>query len=122
MTGPLLGGNLCLLAASVGTPDLPDLTGAVLLVEEVGEPPYKVDRMLLHLRRAGVLDGVGRGGGRASSPDAPTTGRRPSWTCSSSTWARWAYPSWADCRSATGATSSRCRSAFRPPWTLPPAR
>ncbi|MEV0807194.1 LD-carboxypeptidase [Micromonospora sp. NPDC050200] len=56
--GPLLGGNLCLIAASIGTPDLPDLTGAVLLVEEVQEPPYKVDRMLTHLRRAGVLDGV----------------------------------------------------------------
>ena len=57
-TGPLLGGNLCLLAASVGTPDLPDLTGAILLIEDVGEPPYKVDRMLTHLRRAGVLDKV----------------------------------------------------------------
>lgn len=56
--GPLLGGNLCLIAASVGTPDLPDLTGAVLLIEEVQEPPYKVDRMLTHLRRAGVLDGL----------------------------------------------------------------
>ena len=56
--GPLLGGNLCLLAASVGTPDQPDLRGAVLLLEEVAEPPYKVDRMLLHLRRSGALDGV----------------------------------------------------------------
>jgi muramoyltetrapeptide carboxypeptidase len=57
-TGTLLGGNLCLLAASVGTADLPDLHGAVLLLEEVDEPPYKVDRMLTQLRRAGVLDGV----------------------------------------------------------------
>ncbi|MEH0937666.1 S66 peptidase family protein [Micromonospora psammae] len=56
--GPLLGGNLCLITASIGTPDMPDLTGAVLLVEEVQEPPYKVDRMLTHLRRAGVLDGL----------------------------------------------------------------
>jgi muramoyltetrapeptide carboxypeptidase len=56
--GPLLGGNLCLITSSVGTPDMPDLTGAVLLIEEVGEPPYKIDRMLTHLRRAGVLDGV----------------------------------------------------------------
>ncbi|MEE6262180.1 S66 peptidase family protein [Plantactinospora sonchi] len=54
-TGPLLGGNLCLLASSLGTPDMPDLTGAVLLIEDVAEPPYKVDRMLTHLRRAGVL-------------------------------------------------------------------
>ncbi|MFC0004305.1 S66 peptidase family protein [Micromonospora siamensis] len=56
--GPLLGGNLCLITASVGTPDMPDLTGAVLLVEEVQEPPYKVDRMLTHLRRAGALAGL----------------------------------------------------------------
>ena len=56
--GPLLGGNLCLLAASVGTRDQPDLRGAVLLLEEVAEPPYKVDRMLMHLRRSGALDGV----------------------------------------------------------------
>jgi len=56
--GTLLGGNLCLLASSVGTPDLPDLRGAVLLLEEVFEPPYKVDRMLTQLRRSGALDGL----------------------------------------------------------------
>ncbi|MEV6814651.1 LD-carboxypeptidase, partial [Micromonospora sp. NPDC051296] len=56
--GRLLGGNLCLVAASLGTPDMPDLTGAVLLLEDVQEPPYKVDRMLTQLRRAGVLDGL----------------------------------------------------------------
>jgi muramoyltetrapeptide carboxypeptidase len=56
--GRLLGGNLCLIAASVGTPDMPDLTGAILLVEDVEEQPYKVDRMFTHLRRAGVLDGI----------------------------------------------------------------
>jgi muramoyltetrapeptide carboxypeptidase len=57
-TGTLLGGNLCLLAASVGTVDAPDLRGAILLLEEIAEPPYKVDRMLVHLRRSGWLDGV----------------------------------------------------------------
>ncbi|MEO3775540.1 LD-carboxypeptidase [Micromonospora sp. B11E3] len=57
-TGTLLGGNLCLIAASVGTPDMPDLTGAILLVEDVQEPPYKVDRMLTQLRRAGALHRV----------------------------------------------------------------
>ena len=56
--GPLLGGNLCLLAASLSTPDFPDLTGAILLLEEVQEAPYKVDRMLTQLRRARVLDGL----------------------------------------------------------------
>jgi muramoyltetrapeptide carboxypeptidase len=56
--GPLLGGNLCLLAATLGTGDFPDLTGAILLIEDVNEPPYKVDRMLTQLRRAGVLAGL----------------------------------------------------------------
>jgi muramoyltetrapeptide carboxypeptidase len=58
VTGTLLGGNLCLISASVGTPDEPDLRGAILLLEEVDEPPYKVDRMLVQLRRSGVLDEV----------------------------------------------------------------
>jgi muramoyltetrapeptide carboxypeptidase len=58
VTGTLLGGNLCLLTSSIGTVDFPSLSGAVLLLEEVEEAPYKVDRMLTHLRRAGVLDGV----------------------------------------------------------------
>lgn len=57
-TGRLLGGNLCLLATSVGTGDFPDLTGAILLLEDVDEPPYKVDRMLTQLRRTGALAGV----------------------------------------------------------------
>jgi muramoyltetrapeptide carboxypeptidase len=56
--GIVLGGNLCLLSASVGTVDMPSLKGKVLLIEEVAEPPYKVDRMLVHLRRSGCLDGV----------------------------------------------------------------
>jgi muramoyltetrapeptide carboxypeptidase len=56
--GALLGGNLCLLASSVGTSDMPDLTGAILLIEDVDEPPYKIDRMLTHLRRAGLLAGL----------------------------------------------------------------
>lgn len=58
VTGTLIGGNLSMLSASVGTIDLPDLSGAILLVEEVGEPPYKVDRMLVHLLRSGTLDGL----------------------------------------------------------------
>jgi muramoyltetrapeptide carboxypeptidase len=57
-TGTLLGGNLSLLCSSVGTADMPDLRGAILLLEEVCEPPYKVDRMLVQLRRAGALEGL----------------------------------------------------------------
>lgn len=54
-SGRLLGGNLCLIVSSVGTRDLPDLSGAILLIEDVEEPPYKVDRMLTQLRRCGAL-------------------------------------------------------------------
>lgn len=57
-TGTILGGNLSLLTATVGTPDMPPMAGSILLLEEIGEPPYKVDRMLLHLRRAGAFAGV----------------------------------------------------------------
>lgn len=55
-SGPLVGGNLSMVSASVGTPDEPDTTGALLLLEDVGERPYRVDRMLRHLRRAGLVD------------------------------------------------------------------
>lgn len=54
-SGRLTGGNLAMLTASLGTPDAPDTDGAILLLEDVAEPPYKVDRMLTHLHRAGRL-------------------------------------------------------------------
>jgi muramoyltetrapeptide carboxypeptidase len=57
-SGVLIGGNLCLIASTLGTPDMPDLTGAILLIEDVDEPPYKVDRMLTQLRRTGALSGI----------------------------------------------------------------
>jgi muramoyltetrapeptide carboxypeptidase len=53
--GPLVGGNLSLLTRLLGTPWLPPLDGAVLLLEEVGERPYRLDRMWTHLALAGVL-------------------------------------------------------------------
>lgn len=56
--GVLIGGNLSLVAASIGTPDLPDLAGAILLLEEVNEEPYRVDRMLTHLLRSRALRGI----------------------------------------------------------------
>ncbi|MGI8575672.1 MAG: S66 peptidase family protein [Egibacteraceae bacterium] len=56
--GVLYGGNLSLLSASVGTTDQPDLRGAIVLIEEVGERPYRVDRMLRHLLRADVFEGL----------------------------------------------------------------
>lgn len=53
--GPLLGGNLAVLAALAGTPHAPPLEGAILFLEDVGEAPYRVDRMLTTLRDAGWL-------------------------------------------------------------------
>ncbi len=57
-SGTLLGGNLTILQASLRTPDLPDLRGAILLFEDTDEAPYSYDRMLTHLRRSGVLKGI----------------------------------------------------------------
>ena len=57
--GRLLGGNLALVTALLGTPYLPDLGGAILFVEDVGEPPYRIDGMLARLRLAGVLGKLG---------------------------------------------------------------
>ncbi len=54
--GPLIGGNLSLLQCLLGTPYLPALDGAILFLEDVGEDLYRVDRMLSHLRLAGLLD------------------------------------------------------------------
>jgi len=55
---PLVGGNLSVLAALAGTPDQLDAKGCVLLLEDVGEAPYRVDRLLTQLRHSGSLDGV----------------------------------------------------------------
>ncbi len=53
--GPLLGGNLTVLTALVGTEYLPDFTGAILFLEDVDEAEYRIDRMLTQLGQAGVL-------------------------------------------------------------------
>jgi muramoyltetrapeptide carboxypeptidase len=57
-SGMLLGGSLTLLAHLCGTPWLPPLAGAVLLIEDVDEKPYRLDRYLTQLRLSGALDGV----------------------------------------------------------------
>jgi muramoyltetrapeptide carboxypeptidase len=54
-TGPLVGGNLTLLQALIGTPWLPEMNGAILFLEDIGEDLYRIDRMLGHFRLAGVL-------------------------------------------------------------------
>jgi len=76
--GWLCGGNLCMLAATCGTPHQLDARRAILVLEEVGEQPYRIDRMLQQLGSAGVFDGV-RGfaiGDLSSCPVPP----RESWT------------------------------------------
>jgi len=53
--GPLIGGNLSVLTRMLGTPFMPPLEGVVLLLEDQGERPYRLDRMWTHLQLAGVF-------------------------------------------------------------------
>jgi muramoyltetrapeptide carboxypeptidase len=55
-TGRLFGGNLTCLVHLLGTPFFPNLDGALLLLEDRGEALYRLDRMLTHLKLAGVID------------------------------------------------------------------
>lgn len=57
-TGRLEGGNLAVLAALVGTPFFPSLDGALLVLEDINEAVYRIDRMLAQLRLSGALHGV----------------------------------------------------------------
>jgi muramoyltetrapeptide carboxypeptidase len=56
--GPLLGGCLSLLVATLGTPFAPDLERALVFWEDLNEAPYRVDRMLTHLRLSGNLANI----------------------------------------------------------------
>jgi muramoyltetrapeptide carboxypeptidase len=56
--GVTVGGNLTLLASSLGTDTSWPARGGILLLEDKNEEPYRLDRMLTQLRRAGYLDGV----------------------------------------------------------------
>ena len=56
--GPLLGGNLSVIAALSGTSTLPSFRGAVLLLEDIGERPYRLDRMWTQLALSGVFTGI----------------------------------------------------------------
>jgi muramoyltetrapeptide carboxypeptidase len=53
--GRLIGGNLSLFASLIGTEYLPEPEGKILFLEEVGEVPYRIDRMLNQLRLSGFL-------------------------------------------------------------------
>jgi muramoyltetrapeptide carboxypeptidase len=56
--GRLVGGNLSLVAGTLGTPYAIRAEGAILFLEEVGEHAYRIDRLLTQLRLAGVFDAV----------------------------------------------------------------
>ncbi|MEZ4566943.1 MAG: hypothetical protein R2860_08235 [Desulfobacterales bacterium] len=55
-SGKLIGGNLATLCHLIGTPFMPDLSGHILLLEDVGELPYRIDRMLVQMKMAGCFD------------------------------------------------------------------
>jgi muramoyltetrapeptide carboxypeptidase len=57
-SGPLYPGCLSIIVTLLGTPYLPDLKGAILVLEDIDEKPYQVDRMLWHLKNAGVFDKI----------------------------------------------------------------
>jgi muramoyltetrapeptide carboxypeptidase len=54
--GMLWGGNLCMVSAALGTRHFPRIKGGVLFLEDINEHPYRVERSLLQLHQAGVLD------------------------------------------------------------------
>lgn len=58
VAGTLLGGCLSLLASTLGTPWQVGFEGAILFLEDVAEPLYRIDRMLTHLALSGSLNGV----------------------------------------------------------------
>jgi muramoyltetrapeptide carboxypeptidase len=57
-SGRLLGGNLSLVCATIGTPFQPSFRNKILFLEDLEEPPYRFDRMLTHLLNAGLLQQV----------------------------------------------------------------
>ena len=56
--GHLIVGNLTVLTHLIGTKHLPNFRKSILIIEDIGEAPYKIDRMLTHLRLAGVLNQI----------------------------------------------------------------
>ena len=58
VTGPIVGGNLCVITSLIGTPFQLQTDETILLLEDLSEPPYKVHRMLTQLKMSGLLDKV----------------------------------------------------------------
>lgn len=57
-TGILTGGNLAILCSLLGTPSETDFKGKLLFIEEIGEQLYRIDRMMIQLKRAGKLENL----------------------------------------------------------------
>ncbi len=74
--GPLAGGNLATLASMCGTPLQPSFQKAIVLLEDLNEPPYRLDRLVTQLLLSGALDGaVGFVIGDLSAPGEDPAGR-----------------------------------------------
>ncbi len=56
--GELIGGNLAIMCGLLGTPFMPDISGKILFLEDIGEPLYKIDRMITRLKLAGVFEKI----------------------------------------------------------------
>jgi muramoyltetrapeptide carboxypeptidase len=56
LEGRLWGGNLAVICSLLGTPYFPRIDDGILFVEDVGEPPFRIERLLYHLKLAGVLE------------------------------------------------------------------
>lgn len=73
LQGQLWGGNLCMVNSLLGTKHFPRIKGGILFLEDINEHPYRVERSLLQLAQAGVLDAqkaivLGDFGGWRASP------------------------------------------------------
>jgi muramoyltetrapeptide carboxypeptidase len=77
--GRLVGGNLAVLAALCGTPYAPDLSDGILILEDIGEPVYRIDRLLQQLKLSGALNGCRAiaFGACVKCPDDAGGGSRP---------------------------------------------
>ena len=112
-TGVLLGGNQDMVATAAGWA-LPDLGGAILLLEAVDMRLGHIDRQLTMLLESGRLAGVrGVAVGQYTSCGARPVMRAAGrcWMCCGIGWAGLGYRSWVVCRSGTARSRSRCRSA-----------
>lgn len=58
VVGRVIGGNLCVCASLAGGPWSLRGAGAILLLEDINEPPYKIDRLITQLKHSGAFDGV----------------------------------------------------------------